>query len=89
MIITTKSGKKFDNIGSLPIGYCPHCGYKITSGCFYNSGYWECAECREIGEDTELEELSEMEINEVNKWCPEYLEGANFHIENGKYVMNE
>lgn len=89
MIIITKSGKKFNNTGDLPIGYCPHCGYEIVSGCFYKSGYWECTQCREIGDDDELDEPSELAIREIEEYCPEYLEGANFHIENGKYIMNE
>lgn len=85
MIVTTKSGKKFNNIGDLPIGYCPRCGYEIVSGCFYNSGYWECTECREVGDDDELDELSEL----TEKYPSEYFKDANFHIENGKYVMNK
>ena len=89
MIITTKSGKKFNNSGNLPIGHCPHCGYQINAGCFYNSGYWECSECGEVGEDTELHELSESEIEFVKQFSYDSFENANFHIENNKYVMNE
>ena len=88
MIITTKLGKKFDNTGDLPIGYCPRCGYEIVSGCFYNSGYWECTQCGEIGDDNELDEPSESAISEIEKYHSQYLQNTNFHIENGKYIMN-